>query len=134
MVYGSEAILWTNLDYGALRVRAYNEQGAEASLEDAMDRLDEERDQVPESVAPVPRPSGAGLGLQRQGLGAPPRPEQQKPPQALSAMGGTVRRRGGAPTGHLQAQDHRRKGLRQCLEHLEATSLLPLIYACTYEN
>ena len=37
MVYGSNAILPTNLDYGAPRVRAYNEQGAEASLEDAKD-------------------------------------------------------------------------------------------------
>ena len=37
MVYGSEAILLTDLDYGAPRVRAYDEQGAKASLEDAMD-------------------------------------------------------------------------------------------------
>ena len=37
MVYGSEVILSTDLDYGAPRVRAYDEQGAEASLEDAMD-------------------------------------------------------------------------------------------------
>ena len=44
MVYGFEAILSTNLDYGAQRVRAYNEQGAEASLEDAMDQLNEVRD------------------------------------------------------------------------------------------
>ena len=44
MVYGSEAILLTDLDYGALRVRAYDEQGAEASLEDAMDQLNEARD------------------------------------------------------------------------------------------
>ena len=44
MVYGSEAILPTNLDNGALRVKAYNEQGNEASLEDAMDLLDEARD------------------------------------------------------------------------------------------
>ena len=41
MVYGSEAILPTDLNYGALRVRAYDEQGAEASLEDAMNLLDE---------------------------------------------------------------------------------------------
>ena len=41
MVYDSEAILPTNLDYGAPRVKAYNEQGNEASLEDAMDLLDE---------------------------------------------------------------------------------------------
>ena len=37
MVYGSKAILSTDLDYGAPRVRAYDEQGARASLEDAMD-------------------------------------------------------------------------------------------------
>ena len=37
MVYGSKAIIPTDLDYGAPRVRAYNEQGADASLEDAMD-------------------------------------------------------------------------------------------------
>ena len=44
MVYGSEAILPTNLDYGSPRVRAYDEQGNEASLEDAMDQIDEARD------------------------------------------------------------------------------------------
>jgi len=37
MVYSSKAIPPTDLDYGALRVRAYDEQGAKASLEDAMD-------------------------------------------------------------------------------------------------
>ena len=37
MVYGSEAILLIDLDYGAPRVRAYDEQGAKASLKDAMD-------------------------------------------------------------------------------------------------
>ena len=44
MVYGSEAILPTDLDYGAPRVRAYDEHGAEASLEDVMDQLDEAHD------------------------------------------------------------------------------------------
>ena len=37
MVYGSEAVLLTDLDYGAPRVKAYDEQGAEVSLEYAMD-------------------------------------------------------------------------------------------------
>ena len=41
MVYSSKAILSTDLDYGAPRVKAYNEQGNKASLEDAMDLLDE---------------------------------------------------------------------------------------------
>jgi hypothetical protein len=44
MVYSPEAVLPTDLDYGAPRVRVYNEQGAKASLEDAMDQLDEARD------------------------------------------------------------------------------------------
>ena len=44
MVYGFEPILRIDLDYGASRVRAYDEQGAEVSLEDDMDQLDEARD------------------------------------------------------------------------------------------
>ncbi|XP_066396369.1 uncharacterized protein [Miscanthus floridulus] len=44
MVYGSKAILLTGLEYGVPRVRAYDESRAEASLEDAMDQLDEARD------------------------------------------------------------------------------------------
>ena len=35
MVYSSEALLLTDLEYGALRVKVYNEKGAKASLEDA---------------------------------------------------------------------------------------------------
>ena len=37
MVFGSEAILPTDLDYGAPRIRAYDEQGAKASHQDTMD-------------------------------------------------------------------------------------------------
>ena len=44
MVYGFEYVLLIDLDYGAPRVRAYDEQGAKASLEDGMDYLDEVRD------------------------------------------------------------------------------------------
>ena len=36
MVYGSEVVVPTNLNYGAPRVMAYDEQGAKASHEDAM--------------------------------------------------------------------------------------------------
>ena len=44
MVYGSEAVLPTDLDYGAPRVIAYDEHGAKTSHEDAMDQLDKARD------------------------------------------------------------------------------------------
>ena len=44
MVHGSAAILPTDLNYGSLRVRAYDDEGNRASLEDALDQLDEARD------------------------------------------------------------------------------------------
>ena len=37
MVYGFEAVLPTDLKYGAPRIRAYDKHGAEASHEEAMD-------------------------------------------------------------------------------------------------
>jgi hypothetical protein len=40
MVYGSEAILPTDLEYGAPWARAYNDQGNQTSLEDTMDQLE----------------------------------------------------------------------------------------------
>ena len=43
-VYGSEAILPTDLDCGAPRVRAYDQLRAEVSLKDAMDQLDKAHD------------------------------------------------------------------------------------------
>ena len=44
MIYGAEAVLPTDLDYGAPRIRAYDEQGAKASHQDTMDQLDEAHD------------------------------------------------------------------------------------------
>jgi hypothetical protein len=44
MVYGSEAILPTDLEYGVPRVRAYDSQGNQTSLEDAMNQLEEAHD------------------------------------------------------------------------------------------
>ena len=43
-IYGSEAVLPIDLNYGTPRVKQYNKQGAKASLEHAMDQLDEARD------------------------------------------------------------------------------------------
>jgi hypothetical protein len=41
MVYGFEAILPTDLEYGAPRVRAYDNQGNQTSLENIVDQLEE---------------------------------------------------------------------------------------------
>jgi hypothetical protein len=44
MVYGDDAVLPTDLDYGAPKVIAYKELDAKEYLEDAMDQLDGARD------------------------------------------------------------------------------------------
>jgi hypothetical protein len=44
MVYGSEAVLSTDLEYDAPRIRAYDGQGNQTTREEALDQLDEARD------------------------------------------------------------------------------------------
>jgi hypothetical protein len=44
MVYGAEAVLLTDLNYGAPRVMMYIELEAKEFLKDALDQLDEARD------------------------------------------------------------------------------------------
>jgi hypothetical protein len=46
MVYGFEAVLPTDIDYGSPRVRAYTEEGNQVKLEDTIDQLDEARNVV----------------------------------------------------------------------------------------
>ena len=44
MIYGSEAVLPTNLEYGSPRLKAYNEQTNKETVENAVDQLEEARD------------------------------------------------------------------------------------------
>jgi hypothetical protein len=44
LVYGSEAMLPTNVEYGSPRLKAYNEQNNDAAREDALDQLEEAHD------------------------------------------------------------------------------------------
>jgi ribonuclease HI/transposase InsO family protein len=44
LVYGAEAILPTDLEYGSPRTRAYTDQSNQASREDSLDQLEEARD------------------------------------------------------------------------------------------
>jgi hypothetical protein len=44
LVYGSEAMLPTNLEYGSPRLKAYNEQSNDAMRENTLDQLKEARD------------------------------------------------------------------------------------------
>jgi hypothetical protein len=44
LVYGAEAILPTDLEYGSPRLQAYNERNNQVSREDSLDQLDDARD------------------------------------------------------------------------------------------
>jgi len=44
MVYGSEAVFPTDLEYGSPRVQAYDKNSCKTFQEDALDQLDEARD------------------------------------------------------------------------------------------
>jgi hypothetical protein len=44
LVYGAEAILPTDLEYGSPRTRAYDDQSNRANREDSLDQLEEARD------------------------------------------------------------------------------------------
>jgi hypothetical protein len=44
LVYGSEAMLPTDVEYGSPRLRAYNEQNNDAARENILDQLEEARD------------------------------------------------------------------------------------------
>jgi hypothetical protein len=46
LVYGAEAVLPTNLEYGSPRTRAYSDQSNQASREDSLDQLEEARDKA----------------------------------------------------------------------------------------
>jgi hypothetical protein len=46
LVYGAEAILPTDLEYGSPRTKAYDDRSNQASLEDSLDQLEEARDVV----------------------------------------------------------------------------------------
>jgi hypothetical protein len=46
LVYGAEAVLPTDLEYGSLRTRAYDDQSNQASREDSLDQLEETRDRA----------------------------------------------------------------------------------------
>jgi hypothetical protein len=132
LVYGAEAILPTDLEYGSSRMKAYADQSNQASREDSLDQLEEARDKalllgavpavpatLPRLRGPVPRPPGGQPGASA----ATRRPRAA---QAHAPLGGAVRHRQSSKAQNVQAGQQSRRGLRQRLEHPTTTSLLPL--------
>ena len=64
LVYGAEAILPTDLEYGSPRTRAYTDQSNQASREESLDQLEEARDKALLHSAryqqSLQRPEGSG--------------------------------------------------------------------------
>jgi transposase InsO family protein len=96
LVYGAEAVLPTDLEYGSPRVRGYGEGTNQRAREDSLDQLDEARtvafSKVPTGSEVLPGPEDTAPRLQRRGPSPKVAPRQSRPPQAIAPMGGTLRR------------------------------------------
>jgi transposase InsO family protein len=109
LVYGAEAVLPTDLEYGSPRVRGYDEGTNQRAREDSLDQLDETRTvalhafgKVPTSSEALPGPEDTAPRLQRRGPSPKAAPRQPRPPQAIAPMGGTLHRCQSAQARHLQ--------------------------------
>jgi hypothetical protein len=134
MVYGTEAILPTDLEYGSPREKAYSKQGSDTAMEDALDQLEKSTrrhstsiSKIPTGVMTLPSPLHQGTRLQRWRPRATTGSEHEGPPQAITTMGRPMHRDRGAPSWHIQATDCRWPSLHQCLEHQTTTLLLTLV-------
>jgi hypothetical protein len=133
LVYGAEAVLPTDLEYGLPRVKTYDEGTNQRAREDSLDQLDEARTVALMHSARYQRALRqyqSRMIRRRLRRGRPSRPKaaprQPRPPQAIAPMGGTLHRCQSAQARHLQAGQRRRRGTHQRLEHPIATSLPPL--------
>jgi hypothetical protein len=119
LVYGAEAILPTDLEYGSPRTRAYDDRSNQTNREDSLDQLEEARDMLPRPRGLVPRPPGGGLGASAM-------TRRPRAPQAHASLGRAIHHRQDFEARNIQAGQQSRRGLQQRLEHPTATSLLPL--------
>jgi transposase InsO family protein len=111
LVYGVEAILPTNLEYGSPRTKAYDDQNNQTSREDSLDQLEEARD-----VALL------HSARYQQSL----RRYHARRFQAYSSLGRAVHHRPNFEARDIQAGQRSRRSLQQRLEHQTTTSLLSL--------
>jgi hypothetical protein len=133
LVYGAEAILPTDLEYGSPRTNAYDDRSNQTSREDSLDQLEEARDMAllhsaryQQSLRCLPRPRGPVLRLLGGRLGTSAATRRPRAPQAYSSLGGAVHHRQDFEARNIQAGQRSRRGLQQRLEHPTAKSLLPL--------
>jgi hypothetical protein len=133
LVYGAVAILPTDLEYGSPRTRAYERP----TQPDQPRRLTGPAGRGSRhglttlgavSVVPatLPRPRGSILRPPGGRLGASAATRRPRAPQPHASLGRAIHHRQDFEARNIQAGQQSRRGLQQRLEHLTATSLLPL--------
>ena len=127
MVYGSEAVLSTDLEYGSPRLKAYNEKSNKETRENAVDQLEEARDIALLNSA----------RYQQKLRHYHDKHVRKRAPQTDSALGGPIRGGRGPEAKDIQARGRKRGSLHQRVEHRTATSILPLefqsfMFPCTF--
>jgi hypothetical protein len=125
LVYGAEAILPTDLEYGSPRTRAYGDRSNRANREDSGRGLT-----TLGAVSAVPatllRPRGSAPRPPGGRLGASATTRRPRAAQDHAPLGRAIRHCQGSEARDIQAGQQSRRSLQQRLEHPTATSLLPL--------
>jgi hypothetical protein len=133
LVYGAEAILPTDLEYGSSRTKACVDQSNQTIREDSLDQLEEARDvallhsaRYQQSLRRYPNEKGLAPRYPGGRPSTSAATRRPRAPQAYSSLGRAVHHRQDFEARNLQAGQRSRRGLQQRLEHPTATSLLPL--------
>jgi hypothetical protein len=142
LVYGTEAVLPTDLEYGSAKIKDYDESSNQRARKDSLDQIYEAHDvammhsaRYQQALRRYQSLENLAPRFQRGRLSPKAEPKQSRPPQVVTTMGGALRRRRGAQAQHVQAGKRARRSTHQHLEHPTAMSLLPLRsskYFCTY--
>jgi hypothetical protein len=133
LVYGAEAILPTDLEYGSPRTRAYADQSNQASREDSLDQLEEARDMAllhsaryQQSLRRYHARGVRSRDLQVGDLVLRLRQDARGRHKLTPTWEGPFVIAKVLKPGTYKAGQQPRRGLQQRLEHPTATSLLPL--------
>src|SRR6185437_12719554 len=145
LVYGAEAILPTDLEYGSPRLKAYQEQQNQRAREDLLDQVDEARDvallhsaryqqslrryQVQRVRRRDLNKGDLVLRLRQDNRGRHKLSLPWEGPYIIAEVlkPGTYKLvNEKAQTRHVQTGERKRRSPLQCLEHTTATSLLSL--------
>jgi hypothetical protein len=132
LVYGTEAILPTDLEYGSPRTRAYDDRSNQTNREDSLDHLEEARDMAllhsawyQQSLRRYHARGVRSRDLQVGDLVLRLRQDARGHASSLP-LGRAVHHRQDFEARNIQAGQQSRRGLQQRLENPTATSLLPL--------